>query len=52
MIRYWPVVIVLKVFLQGHGVMWNVQHCVQVVRKDLEKKKNATKHNVTLSKSE
>lgn len=38
MIGYWPVVIVLKVFLQGHGVMWNVQHRVQVVREDLKKK--------------
>lgn len=41
MIGYWPVVIVLKVFFQGNGVMWNVQHRVQVVRKDL-------KHNVAL----
>lgn len=24
MVGYWPVVIVLKVFLQGYGVMWNV----------------------------
>lgn len=49
MIGYWTVVVILKVFLQGHGVMGNVQHCVQVVRKDLKKKKkkNATKHNVT-----
>lgn len=38
MIGYWPVVIVLKVFLQGYGVMWNVQHRVQVVRKDLGRK--------------
>lgn len=37
MIGYWPVVIVLEVLLQGHGVMWNVQHRVQVVGKDLKK---------------
>lgn len=37
MIRHRPVIIVLEVLLQGHGVMWDVQHCVQVVGKYLKK---------------
>lgn len=35
MIRHRPVVIILEVLLQGHGVMWDVQHRVQVVGKNL-----------------
>lgn len=38
MIRHWPVIVVLEMLLKGHGVEWDVQHCVQVVRKHLKNK--------------
>lgn len=38
MIRDRPIVIVLEVLLQSHGVMWDLQHCVQVVGQHLKKK--------------
>ncbi len=37
MIRHRSIVIILEVLLQGHRVVWDVQHCVQVVGKHLKK---------------
>lgn len=38
MIRHGAVIVVLEVLLQSHGVMWDLQHRVQVVRQHLTKK--------------
>lgn len=43
MIGHWALVVVLEVLLQGHGVMWNVQHCVEVVGEHLSE----TRHRHT-----
>lgn len=40
MIRHWSIIIILEVLLQSHGVMWNIQYCIQVVGKHLEKKRH------------
>lgn len=37
MVRHWPIIIILEVLLQCHRVVWDVQHCVQVVGKHLKK---------------
>lgn len=42
MVRHRPVVIVLEVLLQGHGVVWDVQHRVQVMRKHLKNRHACT----------
>lgn len=38
MIRHRPIIVILEVLLQSHGVMWDLQHCVQVVGQHLRKK--------------
>lgn len=40
MIRHRSIIIILEVLLQSHGVMWNIQYCIQVVGKHLEKKRH------------
>lgn len=35
MIGHWPLIIILEVLLQSNGVMWNVQHRVEVVGEHL-----------------
>lgn len=43
MIGHWPLVIILEVLLQSHGVMWNVQHRVKVVGEHLHNRQHRYK---------
>lgn len=43
MIGHWPLVIILEVLLQSHGVMWNVQHRVKVVGEHLHNRQRRYK---------
>lgn len=52
MIRHRPVIIVLEVLLQSHGVVRDVQHCVQVVRKHLDKRHRELSHHISQHKDE
>lgn len=47
MIRHRPVIIILEVLLQSHGVMWDVQHRVQVVRKHLDRRHGELSHHIS-----
>lgn len=43
MIGHWPLVIILEVLLQSHGIMWNVQHRVKVVGEHLHNRQRRYK---------
>lgn len=40
-IRHWTIIIILEMLLQSNWIMWDVQHCVQIVREHLRKKYRA-----------
>lgn len=40
MIGHWSLVIILEVLLQSYGVVWNVQHRVEVVGEHLSRRQH------------
>lgn len=41
MFGHWPLVIILEVLLQSYGVVWNVQHSVEVVGEHLYRRQHS-----------